>query len=134
MSPAETELVEPDPGRAREFLNQAKGFLSDADEARLGPESSVILYWQACVTAMDAVLTHVGRRVTSGTHGHAARIGECRAHLGGGYNELMDRLDEWRRERGDVSYRAARSSDAIVAAIQGDTADLIAAAEQFMTR
>lgn len=44
----------------------------------------------------------------------------------------MDRMDEWRRERTDVSYAAVTPSAATVAALQGDATDMVAAAEAFV--
>jgi hypothetical protein len=132
VSSAEIEAVDPDPERAREFLQKAETFLADGEHPDLSLEASVVLYYQACLSAMDAVLTDAGRRVTSGTHSHAVRISECAGLLGEGYVELFDRMDYWRRERGDVSYAAVTPSSSTVAAIQADARDLVDAAAQFL--
>jgi hypothetical protein len=134
VSVAEIEHVEPDLERAREFLEQAQTFLRDAESARLSLESSVVLYYQACLSAMDAILTHAGRRVTSGTNAHIVRIEEAAALLGSGYAELFERLEFWRRERGEVSYAAVQPAAATVAALQTDTRDVVAAAERYVTQ
>jgi hypothetical protein len=54
---AEIEEVDADPERAREFLSQAKTFLKDAAKEDLSLESTVVLYWNACISGMDAVLS-----------------------------------------------------------------------------
>jgi hypothetical protein len=47
---------------------------------------------------------------------------------------FRERLDEWRRERHGVSYRAITPAAADVAAMQTDTRDLLAAAEDHLDR
>jgi hypothetical protein len=81
---------------------------------------------------MDAALTFSGLRVTSGALGHAARVQACARVLGAGYAELFVRMDEWRRERGDVSYAAVQPSAAAVNAMEADARDLVAAVEQLL--
>jgi hypothetical protein len=54
--------------------------------------------------------------------------------LGAGFSDLCDRLDEWRRERHDVSYAAITPAAADVAAMQADARDVLAAAEEFVRR
>lgn len=133
MSAAELERVEPDRERAQEFLAQAKTFLSDAAKSDVALESAVVLQWNACISAMDAALTFSGLRVTSGVFGHAVRVQACAGALGAGYAELFERMDVWRRERGDVSYAAVQPSAASVAAMEEDARDLIAAVEQLLS-
>jgi hypothetical protein len=128
MSRAEVQPVPADPGRAKDFLAQARRFLEDAEGQGVHLESAVVLYWNACISAMDAVLTVEGRRVGSGDHAHAVRIAAAGAVLGAGYSDLFERLDEWRRERHDVSYAAVTPSIAVVAALQTDARDIVAAA------
>lgn len=132
MSTAEIEDVEPDSERAVEFLEQARTMLRDADREDISRAGSVVLYYQACLSAMDAVLTAAGRRVTSGTDSHRVRIDAVAALVGGGYADLMERMDEWRRERGGVSYAALVPSAASVAALQADAHDVVAAAGEFV--
>jgi hypothetical protein len=129
MTRAEIEPVEPDPARARDFIVQARRFLADAD-GTMHPESAVVLYWNACISSMDAILATSGKRVGSGEQSHAVRVAGTRALLGQGYAELFDRLDEWRRARHEVSYAAITPPAADVAAIQEDARDVLVAAER----
>jgi hypothetical protein len=134
MTRAEAEAVEPDPGRARDFVAQAQRFLADAERESTYLESAVVLYWSACISAMDAVLTSAGLRVGRGEDSHAVRIEKARSVLGAGFSDLCDRLDEWRRERHDVSYRAITPSAADVAAMQSDAREVVSAAEDHVRR
>jgi hypothetical protein len=133
VTKAEIEPVEPDDARARDFLTQAKRFLADA-EAASHLESAVVLYWNACISAMDAVLSAAGFRIGSGEDFHAVRIEAAFGVLGGGFDDLRERLDEWRRERHGVSYRAITPAAADVAAMQTDARDIVAAAEDHLDR
>jgi len=62
------------------------------------------------------------------------RVRATASVLGAGFTELFVRLDEWRRERHDVSYAAITPSAADVAAIQADARDVVAAAEGHLRR
>lgn len=134
MTRAEIEAVEPDLARASDFVEQAERFLTDADREDTHLESAVVLYWNACISAMDGVLAASGMRVGSGEDSHAVRIEAFRAAAGGGYAELSTRLDEWRRERHDVSYAAVTPPAADVAAMQTDARDVLAAAKEHIAR
>ena len=134
MTRAEVGNVEPDTDRARDFISQAHTFLADADRADTHLESAVVLYWNACISAMDGVLAAVGLRVLSGEDSHLVRVEAVRGVLGDGYADLFDRLDLWRRERHDVSYAAITPSAADVAAMQADARDVVAAAEAHTQR
>jgi len=134
MTQAELEPVEPDAGRARDFVAQGRVFLEDADRDTTSLEGSVVLYWSACIAAMDALLAVAGLRVGSGEGSHSARVEGCRKVLGAGLDDLCDRLDEWRRERNDVSYAAITPSAADVAALQTDAREILAAAEGHTNR
>ena len=133
MTKAEVEPVEPDDARAYDFLGQATRFLADAEGAS-HLESAVVLYWNACISAMDAVLAAEGSRISSGEDSHAVRIEAAFDILGGGFGDLRERLDEWRRERHGVSYRAITPAAADVAAMQTDARDIAAAAEDHLDR
>ncbi len=126
------ENVDPDLARAHDFLVGARVFLMDADATATHKESSVVLYWQACISAMDAILTASGQRVGHGVDSHAVRVEGAAAILGAGYTELFERLDEWRRERHDVSYAALTPAAADVAAMQTDARDVVGAAATFL--
>jgi hypothetical protein len=131
---AELESVEPDAGRAHDFVAQGRRFFEDAERDTTNLESAVILYWNACISAMDALLAVEGLRVGSGEESHAVRVEGARRILGGGYGDLCDRLDEWRRERHGVSYAAVTPAAADVAAIQADARDILAATEGHISR
>jgi hypothetical protein len=134
MTRAQIEIVDPDPARARDFIAQARLFIEDAERGTTHLESAVLLYWNGCISAMDALLTAHGRRVGSGEDGHRVRVEGIRDLLGGGFADLIDRLDEWRRERHDVSYAAVTPSEADVAALQADARDMLAAAADHVER
>jgi hypothetical protein len=132
VSIAEVEPVEPDDERAREFLAQAAIFVTDADRVDSSSESSVVLYWQACISAMDAILAKAGLRVGSGVDSHRVRIEAVAGLVGTGYAELFVRLNEWRRERGGVSYAALTPSQSVVVAMQGDARDILEVAATYL--
>lgn len=134
MTRADLERVEPDAGRAQDFLAQSQRFIEDAERDTTNLESAVVLYWNACISAMDALLAVEGLRVGSGEDSHAVRVEGARQILGAGFGDLCDRLDEWRRERHDVSYAAIRPAAADVAALQTDGRDILAAAEGHVRR
>ncbi len=129
MTRAEIERVDRDVGRANDFVAQAQRFLEDADRETTHLESAVFLYWNACISAMDAVLAVEGLRVGSGEDSHAVRVEAAASALGAGFADLFYRLGEWRRERHDVSYAAITPAAADVAAMQADARDVLAAAE-----
>jgi hypothetical protein len=131
---AEAEPVEPDLERAGDYIAQAKRFLNDAERDTTHLESAVVLYWSVCISAMDALLTAAGLRIGRGQDSHAVRVATTRHVLGAGFRELCDRLDEWRRERHDVSYAAITPAGADVAAMQADARDILAAAEDYVRR
>jgi len=108
---AEIELVDPDTTRAREFLVQARRFLADAARETTHLESAE------------------GRRVGSGV-----RVEATRGLLGAGFGDLCDRLDEWRRQRHEVSYAAITPAAADVEAMQTDARDILGAAEAHIRR
>lgn len=134
MTRSELENVDPDAGRANDFVAQAHRFLEDAERRTTYLESAVVLYWNACISAMDAVLAVEGLRIGSGEGSHAVRVRATASVLGAGFTELFERLDEWRRERHDVSYAAITPSAADVAAMQADARDVVAAAEGHLRR
>jgi hypothetical protein len=131
---AELERVDPDSTRAREFVAQARRFLDDAERETTHLESAVVLYWSTCISSMDALLAVEGWRVGSGEDSHAVRVEGARRVLGAAYDDLCDRLDEWRRERHGVSYAAITPGAADVAAMQADARDILGAAEDQLRR
>jgi hypothetical protein len=131
---AEAEPVEPDFERARDFIAQAKRFLTDAERDSTHLESAVVLYWSVCLSAMDALLAAAGLRIRRGQDSHAVRVETTRELLGAGFHDLCDRLDEWRRERHDVSYAAITPAAGDVAAMQADARDILTAAESVVRK
>jgi len=131
---AEIEVVAPDVARARDLVAQARRFLEDAERETTHLESAVILYWNSCINAMDAVLAARGLRVGSGEDSHAVRVEAVRSVLGKGFGDLVDRLDEWRRERHGVSYAAVTPSAAVAAAMQADARDIVDVATDHVGR
>jgi hypothetical protein len=131
---AEAEPVEPDFERAGDYIAQAKRFLSDAERDSTHLESAVVLYWSVCISAMDALLAAAGWRIGRGTDSHAVRVETTRQVLGAAFSDLCERLDEWRRERHDVSYAAITPGAGDVAAMQADARDILAAAEDLVRR
>src|SRR5437868_825958 len=74
MTRAEAERVEPDQRRAEEFLTQAGRFFADAERETTALESAVVLFWSACLSAMDAVLAREGWRIGRGDESRRLRI------------------------------------------------------------
>jgi hypothetical protein len=81
---------------------------------------------------MDAILAMSGWRVGSGEDSHAVRVEATQRVLGAAFDELFERLDEWRRERHDISYAAITPSAVDVSAMQTDARDVLAVAEQYV--
>jgi hypothetical protein len=122
MSRAEIRDAPRDPGRAAEFLDQARRFVGDAEAPGVSAAGTCILLYQACVSAMDAVLTYEGRTVGAGEASHIVRIGETLRLTGDSNAELFERLqDEWRVERGEVSYGVVVPPEAEVESQRSDT-------------
>jgi hypothetical protein len=135
MSRAEVRDVPPDPERASDFLAQARRFLDDADLPDLSLPGTCFLLYQACIAAMDAVLVFEGRVVGSGEASHIVRIGETLRLTGGSYAELFERLqDEWRDQRGEVSYGALVPPAAEVDSQRADTRELVEIASAHIKR
>jgi hypothetical protein len=132
VSRAELEYVGVDLDRASALIDQARRFLVDAD-GDVSLESAVVLYWNACINSMDAILAAAGQRVGTGEDSHIVRVEAIRDILGSAANDLCDRLDEWRGERHDVSYRAVTPSEADVAAMQADARDILAETKRYVS-
>ena len=135
MSRAEVKSVPPDQERASEFLAQARRFLADADLPDLSLPGTCSLLYQACIAAMDAVLALEGRAVGSGEASHIVRIGETLRLIGGSHAELFERLqDEWRGQRGEVSYGALVPPAAQVDSQRADAHELVELAAAYIKR
>jgi hypothetical protein len=127
MSRAEVKDVPRDPERASEFLAQARRFLADAELPDLSLPGTCFLLYQACIAAMDGLLVFEGRAIGSGEASHIVRIGEALRLTSASHKELFARLqDEWRDQRGEVSYGALVPPAAEVDSQRTDTRELIA--------
>src|SRR4051794_20010803 len=102
MTDARLEPVPADPATARIYLRQAERFLADGDQPSIAQESRQILYWQACISMLDALLLAAGRRVTPGAGGHMLRLEAADAVLAGRHSDLFERLDLHRDARHDI--------------------------------
>ena len=130
MTDARTERVPPDPVTARIFLERADSFLQDGDRGGLTLDTRQIVYWQACISAMEAVLLSDGVRVTSGAGGHVLRLAEAHRALGNQHYDLFERLDVQRDTRHEVSYYAGVVTEGQVEALRTATAELLALARR----
>lgn len=74
MTDARVEPIPADPASARIFLDQAERVLADAD-GPISLDSKQLLYWQACISMLEAILLTAGRRVTAGSAGVASELG-----------------------------------------------------------
>jgi len=132
MSEARVERVHSDRVLAREFLAQARTFLSDAQFADLSAPSRAVLLHNAAVGACDAILQACGLRVTSGDRAHVLRLETALSALNGDTEELLEDLDASRARRNEASYAAGFISQASVVDAQEATLELVARAEAFL--
>lgn len=132
MTDARVEPVPVDPAFARVFLDQAEGFLADAD--RVGLDSKQILCWQACISMLEAILLAAGCRVTPGAGGHMRRLEEADRILGGRHSDLFERLDLHRDARHDVSYAAGVASELGTNELRRAAGELLDVARDYVTR
>jgi hypothetical protein len=93
MSDARVENVYADQVEAREFLDQAEIFMSDARTDVLNAISHAVLLHNA---------TAVGLRVTAGDRSHALRLEAALDQLDADTEELLERLDASRERRNEV--------------------------------
>jgi hypothetical protein len=133
MTNARIERVPADPVEATVFLAQARRLARDGTEETLSDTGRHLLIYQAGVSTMDAVLMAAGQRVTAGDNAHRLRLEAAERLLGGGNEDLFDRLDGGRRMRHEVSYAASVVSDAQLESIEGAVEELIAAADEFIS-
>jgi hypothetical protein len=134
MTDARVEPVPADPATARVFLDRAERFLEDADHPSIAHESKQILYWQACISTLEALLLAAGRRVTPGAGGHMVRLAEADRVLAGNYGELFERLDLHRDIRHDVSYAAGVASELGTAELRTAAGELLEVVREYVTR
>jgi hypothetical protein len=132
MTSARSEYVPADPTSARVFLDQAEKFVADGRQPETSLAGRQILYYQACLSSLEAILLEGGRRVTPGDRAHVLRIEEAHACLGYGHPELFERLDIHREIRHDVSYSAGVISEKQVESLVSTTTDLLAVARRYV--
>lgn len=125
MTEARTEPVPPDPAAARIFLERADAFFADGGRTELNLESRQIIYWQACTSAMEAVLLSSGVRVKAGSGGHILRLTEVHRLLGNRDPDLFERLDLHRDARHDVSYYAGVATESQIEALRAAAAEFL---------
>lgn len=124
MTRARAEYVPADPMTARVFLDQAERFLADAEG--VAPASVQILCWQACISALEAVLLMAGRRVSAGDGAHVLRLREAEKQIDDDHSDLFERLNEHRELRHDVSYHAGVISEQEAESTRSDAAQIVA--------
>jgi hypothetical protein len=121
---ARAEHVPADPTTARVFVDQAERFLEDAEG--MAPASVQLLCWQACISAMEAVLLMAGRRVSPGDGAHVLRLREAEKQIEEDHTGLFQRLDDHRELRHDVSYHAGVISEQEAESTRRDATELVA--------
>lgn len=130
MTSARAEYVPADPATARVFVDQAERFLEDADG--MAPASVQILCWQACISAMEAVLLIAGRRVTAGDGAHVLRLREAEKQVDGDRSDIFERLNDHRELRHDVSYHAGVISEQEAESTRRDASEIVAIARAML--
>jgi hypothetical protein len=131
MAEAESERVPADPGTARVFIARAGDFLADGDRPGMSAAGRQVIYWQSCITAMDAILMAAGRRVTGGEGAHALRLTEAERLLPTDHRDLFESLDGHRSLRHDASYHAGVVSSAEAKSLRSRASELLNAAAAF---
>lgn len=124
MTRARVQDVPPDPGRARDLVEKARGHLQDLGGKRIGPASGYLLAYQACLDCMTATLLASGKRIRAGAGGHVEMIRAIRQQVPAKTN-LLDELDASRAERNRVAYEGEDPSDSEVTALAEVASQLI---------
>lgn len=106
MTRARVESVPKDDRAARMLLQGARDHLKAAGLPGIDAKSAYILLYEAARKAVDAVLAADGCRVSSGDAAHKIRIEQVRKRLGQEHGRLLARIDQARKARHNVSYRA----------------------------
>jgi hypothetical protein len=134
VTDARLERVYADRVGAREFLDQAEGFLSDADAPGLSAASRTVLLHSAAICSCDAILQAVGLRVAPGDRSHLLRLEAALDQLDGNTEELFERLDAARARRNEVSYTAGFVADASLEDARESTVELVSLTRGFLDR
>ncbi|HEU0250779.1 MAG TPA: hypothetical protein VFR48_08655 [Solirubrobacteraceae bacterium] len=125
MTEARVEKVHEDRIAAREYFAQAERFFVDATRAELSADTRSVVFHNAAICACDAILQAAGLRVTSGEGSHLLRLGTALEQVDGNHDDLLERLDESRWHRNNVSYQAGFVPDASVVEAREATTELI---------
>jgi len=133
MTDARAERVHADRVRAREFLDQADRFHSDADTPDLSAESQSVLPHNATICACDAILQATGLRITSGDRAHALRLQTALDQLDDDTEELLESLDASRERRNEASYAASFVPQTSLADAREATTELLELARTFLS-
>lgn len=131
MADARSEPVPADPSNASVFLDRAAELLEDGDRAGMSSAGRQIIYWQCCITSMDAILMAAGRSVSGGEGAHALRLAEAERVLPTDHRDLFESLDGHRALRHDVSYHAGVVSPSEAGSLRSRAAELLSAATEF---
>ena len=132
MTAARLRKVPADRMGAREFLDQARVFMSDAGLRGVSNEGRQLLLHQTAICACDAVLLVSGLQVAGGDGAHVLRLEQALAELPGDADELLDSLDASRARRVEASYRAGPVPEASVEEAAEATLDLLERATTFV--
>jgi hypothetical protein len=132
VTDARLQQVHADILTAREFVEHATRFLSDARIDGLGAASRAILLHNAATAACDGILQASGLRVTPGDRSHALRLEEALQRLEGDTEDLLERLDVARVRRNEASYAAGFIAQASLRDADEATTELVDRARGFV--
>jgi hypothetical protein len=132
VTEARVEHVYADRHGARDFLAQARTFLSDSAIDGLSSESQSVLLHNATVSACDSILQAAGLRVTPGDRSHILRLESALEQLSMDTEELLERLDASRERRNEASYAALFVPKASVMEAREAVTELVELAQQFV--
>lgn len=132
MTEARLRKVPADRVGAREFLDQARIFMQDAELVALSNEGRQVLLHQTAICACDAILLASGSQIAGGDGGHLLRLASALEQLQADTDELLDALDDSRARRVEASYRAGPVPAASMEEAAEATRELLALAESFV--
>lgn len=132
MTEARLRKIPADRMGAREFIAQARIFMSDAHVSGISNEGRQLLLHQTAICACDAILLACGLQVTGGDGAHMLRLEHALEQLPDDADELLDTLDASRARRVEASYRAGFVPAASVEEAEEATLELLERAERFV--
>lgn len=124
MTDATLERIAPDPFRAADFLDRARGFARDGTVDSIAAESRRVLLHGAVIAACDAVLSIKGFRVVGTSGSHRLRLDKAEELLPSADASLFERLDDARVARNEISYAAVLVPSVDVEAVAATVRDL----------